>query len=309
MERFTHDLTGTGVLVVGDAMLDRYWLGDVERISPEAPVPVVKVGRQEDRLGGAANAALNAATLGARVSLLAICGTDAAGEALTALTASTTVTPCFIEDPAMPTTLKLRVVGRRQHLLRADFEQRPSEEALQAQTRRFHQLLPSHSVVFFSDYGKGGLAHIRELMQAAREAQKLILVDPKGESYDAYAGATLIKPNRQELQQVVGSWRHEDELTDKAQTLRRGLLVDALVVTRSEEGLTLFDDEGRLHLPTSAETVSDVTGAGDCVGATLAACLAAGWSPRDAVAWANRAAGLAVARWGTTAIAHEELFA
>jgi D-glycero-beta-D-manno-heptose-7-phosphate kinase len=296
------------VLVVGDAMLDRYWYGAVDRISPEAPVPVVRVTRTEERIGAAANVAYNIATLGAQASLLSVVGDDEASHQLEALVARTGITAYFGRDPKMKTTVKLRVIGRQQQLLRLDFENTPENEVLASQSATFEKICPEHEAVLFSDYGKGGLAHIVRMITQARDAGKSVLIDPKGSDYARYRNATVITPNRSELEQVVGTWRSEAELRDKAQALRTSLHVEALLLTRSEEGMTLFDAEGELHVPAVAREVFDVTGAGDTVIATLAAMLAAGMALRDAVPVANRAGGVVVGKFGTATVSYAELF-
>jgi D-glycero-beta-D-manno-heptose-7-phosphate kinase len=297
------------VLVVGDPMLDRYWYGAVDRISPEAPVPVVKVTREEERIGAAANVAYNVATLGARASFLGVVGEDEPGRRLEALLRETGIATHLKRDAALRTTVKLRVIGRHQQLLRMDFENEPDHEALASQTEAFDQLAPQHDAVLFSDYGKGGLAHITTMIRAAKAGGKAVLVDPKGSDYERYAGATVITPNRLELQQVVGVWRNDDELGDKAQKLRDALGLGALLVTLGEDGMTLFDAQGRLHVTAQAREVFDVTGAGDTVIATLAALMAAGMSAREAMPHANKAGGIVVGKFGTATVSYEELFA
>ncbi|MBA3772218.1 MAG: D-glycero-beta-D-manno-heptose-7-phosphate kinase [Ramlibacter sp.] len=296
------------VLVVGDAMLDRYWHGAVERISPEAPVPVVKVTREEERIGAAANVAYNVITLGAQASFLGVVGDDEPGHRLEALLRETGISTHLKRDPGLKTTVKLRVIGRHQQLLRMDFENEPDHEALALQNETFARLAPQHDAVLFSDYGKGGLAHIGTMIAAARAGGKSVLVDPKGSDYSRYAGATVITPNRAELQQVVGSWRDADELRAKAQNLRETLKLDALLVTLGEDGMTLFDAAGDLHAGAQAREVFDVTGAGDTVIATLAALVAAGVSLRDAMPLANKAGGIVVGKFGTATVSYEELF-
>jgi rfaE bifunctional protein kinase chain/domain len=297
------------VLVVGDVMLDRYWYGAVDRISPEAPVPVVRITREEERNGGAANVAYNVVTLGAQASLLTVVGADEASHKLEALVAKTGIQPHFARDPELTTTVKLRVIGRQQQLLRLDFENTPKNELLASQTATFETLLPSHSAVLFSDYGKGGLGHITDMIARARAAGKPILVDPKGSDYARYQGATVITPNRAELQQVIGMWRDEEDLRSKVDSLRNQLKVGAVLLTRSEEGMTLFDDQGELHVSAQAREVFDVTGAGDTVIATVAALVAAGVSLRDAVPVANKAGGIVVGKFGTATVSYAELFA
>ena len=297
------------VLVVGDVMLDRYWYGAVDRISPEAPVPVVRITREENRLGGCANVAFNAVSVGAQASLLSVVGDDEASHLLQELIAQSGITPYFGRDAQLKTTVKLRVIGRQQQLLRVDFENTPQNEVLSSQTQQFMQLLPDHPVVLFSDYGKGGLAHITDMISAARKSNKAVLIDPKGSDFSRYAGATCITPNRVELQQVMGSWNSEEELSTKAHNLRKALQLDAVLLTRSEEGMSLFDDQGVAHISAQAREVFDVTGAGDTVIATLAALVAAGMSLREAMPWANRAGGVVVGKFGTATVSYEELFA
>ncbi|MBK6006715.1 D-glycero-beta-D-manno-heptose-7-phosphate kinase [Ramlibacter ginsenosidimutans] len=296
------------VLVVGDAMLDRYWHGAVERISPEAPVPVVKVTREEERIGAAANVAYNVSTLGARASFLGVVGDDEPGQRLERLMKDTGIAAHLKRDPGLRTTVKLRVIGRQQQLLRMDFENEPDHEVLALQTSTFTELLPQQDAVLFSDYGKGGLAHIPSMIEAARKAKKPVLIDPKGEDYARYRGATIITPNRAELQEVVGRWSSEDDLRRRAQELRTSLDLTGLLVTRSEEGMTLYDAQGELHVKAQAREVFDVTGAGDTVIATLATMVAAGLSLREAVPIANRAGGIVVGKFGTATVSYEELF-
>lgn len=302
-------MSAARVLVVGDVMLDRYWYGAVDRISPEAPVPVVRITREEERSGGAANVAYNVVTLGAQASLLTVVGDDEASHKLEALLAQTGIRTHFGRDADLKTTVKLRVIGRQQQLLRLDFENTPKNEILASQTAVFEDLLPQHDAVLFSDYGKGGLAHITDMIARARALGKPILVDPKGSDYSRYQNASVITPNRAELQQVIGGWSSEEDLRTKAHHLRQHLHLDAVLLTRSEEGMTLFDAQGELHVSAQAREVFDVTGAGDTVIATMAALVAAGTALRDAVPLANRAGGLVVGKFGTATVSYEELFA
>ena len=302
-------LSQARVLVVGDVMLDRYWYGAVDRISPEAPVPVVRVTREEERIGAAANVAYNVVTLGAQSSLLTVVGDDEASHKLEALLAQTGIQAHFGRDAQLKTTVKLRVIGRQQQLLRMDFENTPKTEVLASQTSAFADLLPKHDAVLFSDYGKGGLAHVSDMIARAQAAGKPILIDPKGTDYSRYQGATVITPNKAELQQVIGDWQDEADLQIKAQALRERLGLQAILVTRSEEGMTLFDAQGQVSVSTQAREVFDVTGAGDTVIATMAAMTAAGLSLREALPLANRAGGLVVGKFGTATISYEELFA
>ena len=295
------------LLVVGDVMLDRYWFGDVSRISPEAPVPVVKVERIEERLGGAANVARNAVALGAQTALLSVVGDDEAGRSLSRLLEEGEIDAGLHVDPEIDTTVKLRVIGRQQQLLRIDFETTPSHEILQAKLSEFVSRVEECDAVILSDYGKGGLTHITEMIRLARAAGKLVLVDPKGDDYAKYAGATVITPNRSELREVVGRWASDEELTAKAQKLRGELSLEALLVTRSEEGMTLFTPDEVHHQPAQAREVFDVSGAGDTVIATLAVMLAAGAGWAEAIRIANVAASIVVGKLGTAVVTREEL--
>ena len=296
------------VLIVGDVMLDRYWFGDVNRISPEAPVPVVHVKRNEERLGGAANVALNAASLGAQAGLLCVLGTDEPGDRVVELLKASGVAAFVTRDAALATTIKLRIVSRQQQLLRIDFENQPAHEVLLAVLDQYRQLLAGYDGVLLSDYAKGGLTHVQQMIEAARTAGKVVLVDPKGSDYERYRGASILTPNRSELQQVVGEWRSEDDLTARAQHLRESLNLDALLLTRSEEGMTLFTADGALHVPAQAREVYDVSGAGDTVIATLAASLSAGLPLAQAVVLANRAGSIVVGKLGTATVDYNELF-
>lgn len=290
-------------------MLDRYWVGEVERISPEAPVPIVRVGREEERAGGAANVARNAAALNARVTLLSVVGADEAGARLESLLKRERVNAQLHRDRGIRTTVKLRVIGgRNQQLLRVDFETVPGHEVLASKLRDFEKTLGDVDVVILSDYGKGGLTHIVKMIAMARRAGKTVLVDPKGEDYLRYRGATLITPNRSEFRQVAGAWKDERELTERAQQLRRKLDVKALLVTRGGEGMTLYQNGTRFHVVTQAREVSDVSGAGDTVIATLGVALASGAGMKEAVRLANRAAGIVVGKFGTAVATPEELF-
>ncbi len=303
------DFSSARVLVVGDLMLDRYWMGDVDRISPEAPVPVVRIARQEERLGGAANVARNLASLGAKAVLMGVVGPDEAGKTLRQLLAQEGIEDRVIEDPAIATTLKLRVIGRQQQLVRLDFEAQPTHEALHNKRAEFERALGEVDLVVMSDYGKGGLTHIHDLISMARALGRPILVDPKGDDYARYAGATMLTPNRSEFFQVAGRAKDEADFAARAEALRASLDLAHLLVTRSEDGMTLFSQgKASLHVPAQAREVFDVSGAGDTVIATLAAAMAAGLSVEAAVPLANRAGGIVVGKLGTAAIRHDELF-
>jgi len=297
------------VLVVGDAMLDRYLFGDVERISPEAPVPVVRVTKEEHRLGGAANVALNVKALGPGVMLITVVGNDEPAKRLEGLLEDHQVEVILGRDPQLFTCVKLRVIGRAQQLVRVDFENQPDHEVLADMLSDFARVLPHQDAVLFSDYGKGGLTHIPRMIEMARAAGKPVLVDPKGDDYSRYAGATVITPNRGELAQVIGRWTSETQLAERAQRLRESHGLEGVLLTRSEEGMSLFDAAGHLHVPAQSREVFDVTGAGDTVIATLAAMLACGMSLREAMPIANRAGGIVVGKFGTATVSYQELFA
>jgi len=296
------------ILVVGDVMLDRYWFGDAHRISPEAPVPVVRVAREDNRLGAAANVAKNAAALGAQVGLLGVIGADEPGNQIEALLRDTNIQSHLHRDPSLPTTIKLRLIARQQQLVRIDFEDTPAHDVLLDKLDEYRSLLSQYDVVLLSDYAKGGLTHIGEMISIARAAGKIVLVDPKGDDYTRYAGATLLTPNLAELREVVGRWRDEQDLEARVQRLRRELDLTALLLTRSEEGMSLFEAERRTDVKAVTLEVFDVTGAGDTVIATLAAMLAAGYGLHDAVLTANRAGGIVVGKLGTAVVTAEELF-
>ncbi|NOU00533.1 MAG: D-glycero-beta-D-manno-heptose-7-phosphate kinase [Gallionella sp.] len=297
------------VLVVGDVMLDRYWFGDVNRISPEAPVAVLKVSRVEERPGGAANVARNISALGAQVTLLSVVGADEAGQCLEKLLSEdANLTALLHRDNSVSTIIKLRAIARHQQLLRIDFETPPSHEVLHAALEDFRAQLPLADVVILSDYGKGGLTHIAEMIRLARSMGKPVLVDPKGDDYARYAGATLLTPNRSEFREVAGSWQNESELNSKAEKLRVELQLEALLVTRSEDGMSLYQANNEvLHEPTHTREVFDVSGAGDTVIATLAVMLASGAALPDAMRIANRAAGIVVGKLGTAVVSREEI--
>jgi rfaE bifunctional protein kinase chain/domain len=297
------------VLVVGDAMLDRYLFGEVERISPEAPVPVVRVTREELRPGGAANVALNVKALGPGVTLITVVGDDEPARNLEGLLRTHGVEVVIGRDPHLYTCVKLRVIGRAQQLVRVDFESQPDHEILSDMLTDYTRALPRYDAVLFSDYGKGGLTHIPRMIELARAAGKPVLVDPKGEDYSRYAGATVITPNRVELAQVIGAWKSEEQLEERAQRLRVETRLDGVLLTRSEEGMSLFDAAGHDRVPAQAREVFDVTGAGDTVIATLAAMLACGMTLREALPIANRAGGIVVGKFGTATVSYEELFA
>lgn len=295
------------VLVVGDVMLDRYWHGNTSRISPEAPVPVVRVEQIEDRPGGAANVALNLAALGTPARLVGVTGSDEASETLSKRLEAAGVQAYFQQRPAQPTIVKLRILSRHQQLLRMDFEQPFDTDAKQL-SAQVAELLDRVKVLVLSDYGKGTLKNHQDLIQMARQRNIPVLADPKGRHFEVYRGATLITPNLGEFEAVVGGCRDEHDLVRKGLELITDLALDALLVTRGEQGMTLLRPQHPpLHLPARAREVFDVTGAGDTVISTLAAALAAGESLANAVGLANLAAGIVVGKLGTAAISVPEL--
>ena len=300
-------IQGVNILVVGDLMLDRYWFGEVDRVSPEAPVPVVRVVRREDRLGGAANVARNICALGAKASLIGIVGQDEAGEQIQYLADEAGINTQLITDHTINTTLKMRVLGRQQQLLRIDFEYPPSTLALNHLDEKLSGVIKEHDVVVLSDYNKGALTRVQAIINMAKQYGIPVLVDPKGTDYSRYSGASLLTPNRSEMQQAVGSWADEAELEHKSEQLRQELTLDALLITRSEQGMTLFDAAGRHHVDAQAQEVYDVSGAGDTVLATLASSRAAGLSWEEAMLWANKAGGIVVGKLGTSIVTAEEL--
>ncbi len=296
------------VLVVGDVMLDRYWHGATSRISPEAPVPVVHVGHSEERAGGAANVALNISSLGAQTCLLGITGDDDAADSLEALLGGAGIKCVFRRIADTPTVTKLRVISRHQQLIRLDFEDGFAAVNTDDMLQTYRQELENCDVVVLSDYGKGTLAQIEQLIAAARDAGKPVLVDPKSLDFTAYSGATLVTPNMAEFEQVVGVCNSEQEMVEKSAALIDILDLQALLVTRGEHGMTLLrKGEPELHLPTHAQEVFDVTGAGDTVISVLAAALAAGEDLPAATALANLAAGIVVGKLGTASVSVPEL--
>ena len=297
------------ILIVGDVMLDRYWFGEVNRISPEAPVPVVRVERKEERLGGAANVARNTASLGAQTALLGVTGDDEPARVMDAMLGEMGIRSHLNRDASISTIVKLRVIGRQQQLVRIDFEEAPTDTVLRDKLTQFNSLVADYDVIIFSDYAKGGLVNVAEMIATARKLGKRILVDPKGDDFSRYAGASILTPNKSEMVRIVGQWKNEEDLTARAQKLRAELDLEALLLTRSEEGMSLYREGEVTHFPTMAREVYDVSGAGDTVIGTLAVMLGAGASLVDAVTMANRAGGIVVGKLGTATVTCEELLA
>jgi len=303
------------VLVVGDVMLDRYWFGEVERISPEAPVPVLKVERIEERLGGAANVARNITALAGTCSLIGALGADDAAASIKRLGIEAGIEDLLLCDPDQPTIVKLRMIGRQQQLLRADFEARPQVHLIEQRNKLVASHIAACGAIVLSDYGKGMLGEVQGLIAIARQQRSLVhsgslsvLVDPKGDDWSAYRGASVITPNRSELRAVIGRWKDEEDLQQRVSNLISHLELEAILLTRSEEGMTLFDRKGRIDVPALTREVFDVSGAGDTVIAVLAMVLSSGQTLREAVPLANKAAGIVVGKLGTAVCSREELF-
>lgn len=302
------DFLQAGVLVVGDVMLDRYWYGPTSRISPEAPVPVVKVDTIEERPGGAANVAMNIAALGANSRLVGLTGIDDAARALSAKLNEVNVKCDFVSVPTHPTITKLRVLSRNQQLIRLDFEEGFEGVDPQPMIERIQQALPKIGALVLSDYAKGALAHVQAMIQTANAAGVPVLIDPKGTDFSRYRGATLLTPNLSEFEAVAGRCKNEDELVARGHQMMKDFALSALLITRSEQGMTLLQPgKEPLHLPTQAQEVYDVTGAGDTVIGVLAAALAAGKALDEACFLANAAAGVVVGKLGTSTVSPIEL--
>ncbi|NOQ37230.1 MAG: bifunctional D-glycero-beta-D-manno-heptose-7-phosphate kinase/D-glycero-beta-D-manno-heptose 1-phosphate adenylyltransferase HldE [Methylococcaceae bacterium] len=301
------DYSSARVLIVGDLMLDRYWHGATSRISPEAPVPVVHVNKDEQRAGGAGNVALNVADLGAKASLMGFVGLDEAAEALKNLLQKAGVLCLFNALEDYPTITKLRVMSRHQQLIRMDFEDGFDKVSSEFLLHHYHVELEQSQVVILSDYGKGTLSDVESFLSLAKKMKKPVLVDPKGSDFTRYRGASLITPNLNEFEAVVGVCENEQQIVDKGMTLLNDLELEALLITRGEQGMTLLSKEDEpLHLPTHAREVFDVTGAGDTVISVLAASLAAKKSLSESTTLANIAAGIVVGKMGTATVTTEE---
>ena len=297
------DFNRAGVLVVGDVMLDRYWYGPTSRISPEAPVPVVKVDNVEERPGGAANVAMNIASLGAGSRLVGLTGIDDAARALDASLSGVNVQCDFVAVATHPTITKLRVLSRNQQLIRLDFEEGFEGVDPEPLHERIRQGLPNAGALVLSDYAKGALASVETIIQIAREANVPVLVDPKGTDFERYRGATILTPNLSEFEAVVGKCADEAEIVERGMALMAQFDLSALLVTRSENGMTLLQPGKKpFHLPTQAQEVYDVTGAGDTVIGVLAAALAAGNTLEESCFLANAAAGVVVGKLGTSTV-------
>ena len=296
------------ILVVGDVMLDRYFFGAVERISPEAPVPIVRITHIEERPGGAANVARNISAIDGKCSILGVVGKDEAGVRLTEILTSAGIETKLFINKEVTTTIKLRVMSKSQQMIRLDFEEPPTDNWVVFRDSIFRNLVDTHGVIVLSDYAKGALVNCETLIAFARSKGKKVLVDPKSADFRRYSGAQLITPNITEFKNVFGPWTNEDELTCLAEKCRLDYNFDSILITRGEEGMTLYDPSGRMHIPSKAREVFDVSGAGDTVIATIALTLAEGKSLREAVNIANEAAGIVVGKLGTAIVTKQELF-
>lgn len=307
IEKYIKKFSNLKILVVGDVMLDRYWFGDVTRISPEAPVPIVNVIKEDYRLGGAANVANNIAALGGKTSLLSIVGDDEEGNILSKILCQKKIIPNLIKDQKTRTIVKLRILGVQQQLLRVDFEKPISNIALDELMSKYEKLVSDHDIVIMSDYGKGCLGYSKKMIDLVKKANKKILVDPKGINYNRYDKANIITPNKKELHEAIGNWSDEKDLCNKVKTFISHYNLDAILLTRSEEGMTLYTPQKTQYLRANALEVFDVSGAGDTVIATLGLMIASGANYEDAAKAANAAAGVVVGKIGTAVLSPSEL--
>ncbi|CDF99797.1 bifunctional D-glycero-beta-D-manno-heptose-7-phosphate kinase/D-glycero-beta-D-manno-heptose 1-phosphate adenylyltransferase HldE [Avibacterium paragallinarum] len=308
MAQYSTQFQQAKVLVLGDVMLDRYWFGATNRISPEAPVPVVRVQENEERAGGAANVAMNIASLNVPVQLLGLTGQDEAGIALSSMLEKQGIDCNFVQLASHPTITKLRVLSRHQQLLRLDFEEDFHNVQSDELLAKLQSAVQNFGALILSDYGKGTLNAVQSMIQIARQANVPVLIDPKGTDFERYRGATLLTPNMSEFEAVVGKCQNEEDIVEKGLKLIREIELKALLVTRSEKGMTLLrPEQPPFHLPTEAKEVFDVTGAGDTVISVLATALADGRSFEEACYLANVAAGIVVGKLGTSTVSNVEL--
>ncbi len=302
------DFTAAQILIVGDVMLDSYWQGATRRISPEAPVPVVQVNDQTQRIGGSGNVAMNITSLGAAASLIALIGDDQAGRDLVSLLKASHIRNYCVLDPSLPTTTKLRVLSQHQQLIRLDFELAHHDFDQAPLLRHFEKELATSNMVVLSDYGKGVLNDAQPYLQLAHKYSVPVLVDPKKDSFENYTGAYLITPNQKEFEQVVGPWRNQAEMLNKADQVIQSCDLQGLLITQGEQGMTLvMKDQQAEHFPAHAQEVYDVTGAGDTVIAALATGIASGMSVQDSVFLSCKAAAIVVGRVGTSTVSVEDL--
>ena len=310
VDRNLSKLAGANVLVVGDVMLDQYWKGDVQRISPEAPVPVIAVRDTEERIGGAGNVARNVTSLQGKCTLLGVIGEDQAGKNINRIALECGVNSILETDSAIKSTIKLRVLSKNQQLLRADFENEPGKGVLQRMHAHFRNLVTEHDAVILSDYGKGSLANIDQLISLAEAAGKPVFVDPKGNKYDRYRGATMVTPNLSEFESVVGEVDGDQDMDSKAMRLLKDNGISKCLITLSDKGMALFDGASEpLRIAARSREVYDVSGAGDTVIAVMAMAVSAGFSDEVAMELANSAAGVVISKLGTATVDRSELAA
>ena len=296
------------VLVVGDLMLDRYWKGDANRISPEAPVPIITIRERSMRIGGAGNVAVNLNALGVKTGLISVIGKDEAGRSLTALLDEAGIDAWLEIDQEMETIVKLRVLSRNQQLLRVDFETYPTHEVLDVCLEIYKKELTNYDAVIISDYGKGGLKHIESMIKMAKQHDIPVIVDPKGIDYSRYFGATLVTPNQMEFESVVGVPQGADDFDYRAQKLLKSLGLKSLLVTRSEQGMSYYSVDGTsIHSPARVREVYDVSGAGDTVIAVITAAYCAKMTVQEQLKIANTAAGIVIGKLGTAVVDQNEL--
>ena len=296
------------ILVVGDVMIDEYWIGSADRISPEAPVPVVKIQEQNFFLGGAANVAKNLCQLGAQVTIAGFIGGDTSGATLSGMLGCLNIVSALSTLSAWQTTTKIRILAKNHQAIRMDFEAPPPIAAVKEAVDKWTRLLEQHDILVLSDYAKGGLAVCESLVERARALGLPVIVDPKGEDWSRYRGVQLLTPNREELRSVIGQWVDRQELKEKVDTLRKELMIGAVLLTESEDGMSLFDEGTTEHLAAEVAGVVDVTGAGDTVVSILAVCIGCGEDNITAMHWANRAAGISVLHTATYAPTFKEVF-
>ncbi len=309
-EDLIEKLANTRILVVGDVMLDQYWIGDVKRISPEAPVPVIVVQEMTEKIGGAGNVARNITALDGVCTLLGIVGQDQAGRNCEKIANDSKINTVLEYDSTIKTTIKLRVISKNQQLLRLDFENSPNAKVVAVILDQYRNLIQSHDTVILSDYGKGSLAQVEALIAVAKENGKPVLIDPKGSNYSAYRGATMITPNLVEFESVAGVVQGEQDLQSKANSLINQYELNQLLVTLSDQGMKLFDSKTEsIHIPARSREVYDVSGAGDTVIAVMAMALSAGLPHSIGMELANSAAGVVISKLGTATVDRYELSA
>ena len=310
IESLLEKLASARILVVGDVMLDQYWIGDAKRISPEAPVPVIAVQETTERIGGAGNVARNITALDGVCTLLGIVGQDQAGRSCEKIASDAKINTSLEYDGTIKTTVKLRVISKNQQLLRLDFENSPSAKALAAILDQYRHLIKRHDAVILSDYGKGGLAQIESLIEVAKENGKPVFIDPKGSDYSVYRGAAMITPNLVEFESVAGVVQGEQDLETKANSLIKQYDLNQLLVTLSDQGMKLFDAKTEaIHVPARSREVYDVSGAGDTVIAVMAMALSAGLPHAVGMELANSAAGVVISKLGAATASRHELSA